>query len=150
MKVMTEGISRIDARMTSAPENTQFTGLLDLATMPLMYAAADVMLFPSYQENCPLAPIEGAAAGLPVVFRDIEEYRHLYEQPYVKASTTEDFIALTRELMYDKYFYADAVNRSKHLVQQFDKDKIREKLINVYERLNNRVPSYLLSWLTEG
>jgi 1,2-diacylglycerol-3-alpha-glucose alpha-1,2-galactosyltransferase len=150
LKVMTEGISRIDARMAAAPDNLQFTGLQDLETMPLMYAAADVMLFPSYQENCPLAPIEGAAAGLPVVFRDIEEYRHLYEYAYIKASSTEDFIAITRELKYDRHFYADAVSRSKQLVVQFDKDKIREKLINVYERLNNGVPSYLMAWLTEG
>jgi 1,2-diacylglycerol-3-alpha-glucose alpha-1,2-galactosyltransferase len=150
MKVMTEGISRIEARKSSAPGNLQFTGLLDLSIMPLVYAAADVMLFPSYQENCPLAPIEGAAAGLPVVFRDIMEYKQLYEHPYLKASSTDDFIALTRELMYDKHFRADAEALSKQLVVQFDKDRIREKLIGVYERLNNRIPSSLMAWLMGG
>ncbi|MCX6308927.1 MAG: glycosyltransferase family 4 protein [Bacteroidia bacterium] len=150
LKVMTEGIARIAARMASAPDNLKFTGLLDLETMPLIYAAADVMLFPSYQENCPLAPIEAAAAGLPVVFRDIEEYRHLYEYAYLKASSTDDFIAMTRELMFDRNVYEDAVAHSRQLVVQFDKDKIREKLIGVYERLDNGVPSYLMSWLLEG
>jgi glycosyltransferase involved in cell wall biosynthesis len=41
--------------------------MLELEDMPLVYAAADVLLFPSYQENCPLAPLEAAACGLPVV-----------------------------------------------------------------------------------
>lgn len=150
MRMMTEGIGRIDARMASAPRNVQFTGMLDLEMMPLMYAAADVMLFPSYQENCPLAPIEGAAAGLPVVFRDIEEYRHLYDHTYLKASTTQDFIVITRELMADRLVFADAVVLSKQLVTQFDRERIREKLIGLYQRLNNRMPSYLFTWLNEG
>jgi 1,2-diacylglycerol-3-alpha-glucose alpha-1,2-galactosyltransferase len=150
MRMMTEGIGRIDTRVASAPGNLQFTGMLDLAMMPLMYAAADIMLFPSYQENCPLAPIEAAAAGLPVVFRDIEEYKHLYEHTYLKASTTQDFIVITRELMADRYVFSDAVALSRQLVVQFDKEKIREKLIDVYQRLHNEAPSYLMSWLKEG
>lgn len=149
MKMMTEGISRIDTRIETAPANLQFTGMLDLTLMPYMYAAADVMLFPSFQENCPLAPIEGAASGLPVVFRDIVEYQKLYDHPYLKASNTEDFIELTRKLMNDKQALANAAALSKQLIVQFDKDRIREKLLSVYTRLNNRIPSYLLAWLME-
>jgi len=37
--------------------------LFPLEKMPLLYNAADMLLFPSYQENCPLVPIEAAAAG---------------------------------------------------------------------------------------
>lgn len=149
MKMMTEGITRIDSRIGSAPKNVQFTGMLDLEQMPYMYAAADVMLFPSYQENCPLAPIEGAASGLPVVFRDIVEYRKLYEYPYLKASTIEGFIAQTRRLMDDEQARAEAELLSKQLLLQFDKERIREKLMAVYNRLNDKVPSYLMAWLTD-
>lgn len=149
MKMMTEGINRIDSRIASAPKNVQFTGMLDLEQMPYMYAAADVMLFPSYQENCPLAPIEGAASGLPIVFRDIVEYRKLYEYPYLKASTTEGFIAQTRRLMDNEHARAEAELLSKQLLLQFDKERIREKLIAVYNRLNDKVPSYLMAWLTD-
>src|SRR5215469_7897436 len=41
----TEGIGRIDKRIKAAPANVRFLGLLDLADMPPMYAAADLFLF---------------------------------------------------------------------------------------------------------
>jgi glycosyltransferase involved in cell wall biosynthesis len=147
-KALTEGINRIDVRMESATENIQFTGLLDLDKMPWMYAAADVLLFTSYQENCPLAPIEGAASGMPVVFRDIEEYSHLYDYPYLKAGSTDEFISMTRKLMNDRAFYANGLTVSSQLISQFDKETIRKKLISLYDRLNNRIPTFDLSWLS--
>lgn len=146
-KAMTEGISRIDARIDSATENIQFTGLLDLDTMPLIYAAADVLLFTSYQENCPLAPIEAAACGMPVVFRDIQEYKTLYDYTYLKANSTMEFIERTKRLMTDKSYYAYGLSVSKQLLLQFDKNRIREKLLNLYERLNNQVSKLTTSWV---
>jgi len=134
--LLTEGIFHINSRMAeSQGSNIQYTGMLGLDQMPLIYAAADMMLFPSYQENCPLAPIEGAASGLPVVFRDIMEYQSLYEHPYLKAANAEEFIQLTRRLMTDTNFYKQGQDISKLLITQFDKNVISEKLINLYKSL---------------
>jgi 1,2-diacylglycerol-3-alpha-glucose alpha-1,2-galactosyltransferase len=141
LKGATEGISRINAKIKSAPKNIQFTGMLELNEMPLIYAAADAMLFTSYQENCPLAPIEAAACGMPVIFRDIDEYKSLYEHPYLKANSNSEFIELTRKLIDDKQFYNDCLSLSKQLVTQFDREVIREKLINLYTQLNNDISS---------
>jgi len=134
-KIMTEGISRIDARIESASTNIQFTGMLNLEQMPLIYAAADLMLFTSYQENCPLAPIEAAACGMPVVFRDIVEYETLYDNYYLKAKNTAEFIETTTRLINEKAFYAEGLKISSMLITQFDKERIRQKLLNLYHRL---------------
>jgi 1,2-diacylglycerol-3-alpha-glucose alpha-1,2-galactosyltransferase len=64
---MTEGIRRLNPRIAAAGTNVRFPGLFPLDQMPLVCNAADLPLFPSYQENCPLVPLEAAAAGLPVV-----------------------------------------------------------------------------------
>jgi 1,2-diacylglycerol-3-alpha-glucose alpha-1,2-galactosyltransferase len=101
------------------------------------------MLFPSYQENCPLAPIEAAACGMPVIYRDIEEYKSLYMNSYIKAASTEEFISLTRRMIEDKEFYNEGLKISQELLIQFDKDIIREKLINVYMSLLNNWESSL-------
>ena len=112
--------------------------------MPYIYAASDLMLFPSYQENCPLAPIEAAACGMPVIYRDIEEYRSLYENPYLKASDKKEFISMTKRMIHDREFYNEGLNISQQLLIQFDKDIIRKKLINVYQSLlNNAEPSII-------
>jgi len=143
---LTEGIRRIDERIGQAPANIQFTGMLDLETMPLVYAAADVLLFTSYQENCPLAPIEAAACGMPVVFRDLQEYSKLYEHSYLKAASTDEFIALTKRLKDDLDFYAQGLIMSGYLVTQFDETRIREKMINLYKELADRIPYLQPLW----
>jgi 1,2-diacylglycerol-3-alpha-glucose alpha-1,2-galactosyltransferase len=131
-KNLTDGVARIDACMAHAGENCQFTGLLDLDQMPLVYAAADMLLFPSYQENCPMAPLEAAAAGLPVVFRDLPEYRSLYKAPYLRAESTASFIDFTHRLKSDSSFMRVGKQLSKQLIQQFDRGNIKQQLLGLY------------------
>jgi 1,2-diacylglycerol-3-alpha-glucose alpha-1,2-galactosyltransferase len=139
---LTEGIARINARVEKAP-GIQFTGMIDLMNMPAIYAAADLLLFPSYQENCPLAPLEAAASGMPVVFRDLEEYRLLYENPYLKGKSTAEFVELTRRLIHDKLFYEQGLALSMQLITQFEKQNIRYKLIELYRELSdNKLPMF--------
>ncbi|HMG13888.1 MAG TPA: glycosyltransferase, partial [Saprospiraceae bacterium] len=122
-------------KIANAPCNIQFTGLMELDQMPELYASADMMLFPSYQENCPLAPIEAAAFGMPVIYRDIEEYSTLYEYPYLKAKTNEEFIVLIKRLSEDECFYQEAYDLSTNLIKQFEKEEIYKKILNVYSEL---------------
>lgn len=129
---LTEAVSRINTRVSEASDRILFTGMLDLEDMPFVYAAADLFLFPSYQENCPLAPIEAAASGIPVVFRDIKEYETLYEHPYLKAKTTSDFIEITRRMVSDKAFYEKGQEMSVKLISQFDRNMIRQRLVDLY------------------
>jgi 1,2-diacylglycerol-3-alpha-glucose alpha-1,2-galactosyltransferase len=104
------------------------------------------MLFPSYQENCPLAPIEAAACGMPVIYRDIEEYKSLYRYEYLKARSTAEFIRLARKMISDRQYYEEGLKISEQLLVQFDKELIREKLIAVYKSLlNNWESSIMLS-----
>jgi len=141
---LTEGIKRINERFTNAGDNVLKTGQINLEEMPLIYAAADLMLFPSYQENCPLAPLEAAACGMPVIFRDIEEYRLLYKNPYLKAGSTEEFITLTKRMIEDRQFYNEGLKVSEQLLVQFDKEIVREKLISVYKSLLINHPSSVM------
>ena len=143
---LTEGIKRIDERLRNASVNFINAGPVELEDMPLIYAAADLMLFPSYQENCPLAPIEAAACGMPVIYRDIEEYKSLYKYEYLKARSAAEFIRLTRRMISDRQYYEEGLKISEQLLVQFDKELIREKLIAVYKSLlNNWESSIMLS-----
>ena len=133
--MFTEGTKRLNKRIAKASAHIKFTGLLDLNDMPYIYSAGDMLLFTSYQENCPLAPLEAAASGIPVVFRNITEYTLLYEHPYLKANSTKEFTKLTEKLISDPTFYEEGKSISSILITQFDKNRIREKLIELYSRL---------------
>jgi 1,2-diacylglycerol-3-alpha-glucose alpha-1,2-galactosyltransferase len=130
--VMTEGIGKLNRRIAGAGAHVKFPGLFDLDKMPLIYNAADMLLFPSYQENCPLVPVEAAAAGLPVVYRDLREYTELYTHPYLKAADTPGFIALTRRLAAEADFRKQAREISRQLLSQFEKHFIRRQLMELY------------------
>lgn len=132
---LSEGIVRINEKFRKAGPNVIRTGQLTLDDMPAIYAASDLMLFPSWQENCPLAPIEAAASGMPVIFRDIAEYKLLYENPYLKAGSTKEFIELTLRMINDTEYFSTGKEISARLLYQFDKDEIRRRLISLYDRL---------------
>jgi 1,2-diacylglycerol-3-alpha-glucose alpha-1,2-galactosyltransferase len=131
----TEGIKRIDEKIKNATSNIQFTGLVDLMQMPHIYAAADLFLFTSFQENCPLAPLEAAASGIPVIYRDLKEYELLYKNPYIKAKDINGFEKMIFDFMHNPNYYVDGVKISEKLVTQFDKDKIRVELVKLYNEL---------------
>lgn len=135
--LLTDGIKHLNARIEKAPANVKFPGLFDLEKMPYVYAACDVLLFPSFQENCPLAPLEAAACGIPVVYRNIIEYEKLYQYPYLKASDNKEFTQIVQRLIHDKKFYLEATDISNQLITQFDKEIVRQKLIALYYELTN-------------
>lgn len=135
--LMTEGIVRLNQLMAEAGENVKFPGMFELEDMPLIYNAADLFLFPSFQENCPLAPLEAAAAGLPVVYRDLKDYTELYQAPYLKAKDTADFIQMTKRLSTDATFREQAKQISSALLRQFEKETIKQQLISLYQEILN-------------
>ncbi|HKJ33625.1 MAG TPA: glycosyltransferase family 4 protein [Balneolales bacterium] len=147
---LTEAVGRINSKIASASKYITFPGMLDLDEMPYIYAAADVFLFPSYQENCPLAPLEAAASGMPVIFRDIKEYRSLYENPYLRASTNEEFVRIIKHLMNEDDYYQKGVKTSEKLVSQFDKNNICEKLVTLYRSVVNKSYSKAESYTKDG
>lgn len=138
---MTEGIKRLNKKIEEAPSNIKFAGLFSLEDMPALYAAADAFIFLSHQENSPLAPIEAAASGIPVMYRDLREYRLLYKNEYFKGSTLEDFVQWITKLSSDPAFYEQGLAVSKQLITQFEKEFIRKKLIRLYKDLIEQAQS---------
>jgi glycosyltransferase involved in cell wall biosynthesis len=108
--------------------------------MPKVYNAADLFLFPSHQETFGLAAAEAAAAGLPVIFRDLPVYETLHNGDYCRAAQTSDFIALTKRLMKDTQFYDEIQTVSQMLTEPFEPARIHEQLISLYKTVSTDSP----------
>ncbi|MGB8489817.1 MAG: glycosyltransferase family 4 protein [Bacteroidales bacterium] len=133
--LLTEGIVRISEKARKASSHVILAGQVGLDQMPLIYAAADLMISTSVQETFGLAPLEAASSGMPVIFRDIEEYKVLFDNPYLKASGVSQYIDMTRRMMNDREYYREGLAISAKLPVQFDKNKIREEFISLYKSL---------------
>lgn len=133
--LVSAGLLELNHLMTEAPANLKFAGLHDLAQMPFIYNAADVLLFPSHQEICPYAPIEAAATGLPVVFRRLPGYAALYNADYCAADDTDGFIRAVGDLLSAPAQYRRAQEISRTLVATFGTESFVDTMVDLYDRV---------------
>ena len=133
--MMSAGIMDLHRLSSNPPPNLKFAGMFDLTLMPRIYNAADVFLFPSFQENCPYAPMEAAACGLPVIFRDLVEYRALYNSTYLHAPSVEGMIACLHSLLSSDLERKRWSALSKALVSAFKPEAYVDKVASLYDRL---------------
>ncbi len=133
--VFSAGILELHRLRAHPPKNLRFVGPYELTQMPLVYNAADAMLFPSFQENCPYAPMEAASCGLPVVFRDLVEYRLLYPSEYLTASDVAGFTKMLREILECPLSRESGSRASVRLAAHFGSAPFIESLAQLYDRL---------------
>ncbi|GLZ37624.1 glycosyltransferase [Actinokineospora sp. NBRC 105648] len=118
----------------SGPGNVTHLGQLPRATVQLYYAAADVYFHPSHQEHAPISVLEAASAGLPLVLRDIDCYRHLYPGLYL-AATDASFTTQIRRLLTKPTLYLEMVRRSGEIASLHSSSQAANELADFYQEL---------------
>ncbi len=73
---LSKNYAKIKALKRKCGNNVIFTGYVDEIIKP--YSAADVFLMPSYAETFGLVILEALSCGLPVLARDIPEFREIF------------------------------------------------------------------------
>lgn len=118
----------------SAPKNVHFPGIVRLEEMASYYKAADLFWLPSEQETFGLVAVEAAAAGLPVMLRDIPDYADTFAD---NAVLTDDNAAIgsIRKFQSDDVFYKVQQAKSKVLAARFDSRQAAAKLVKLYRKL---------------
>jgi 1,2-diacylglycerol-3-alpha-glucose alpha-1,2-galactosyltransferase len=131
----TAGRASLDRLMRSPPPNLTFAGLVDPEKMPAVYNAADVFLFPSWQENGPYAPLEAAACGVPAVLRDLPEYRALYAGPTLTATDDAGFARHVASLLGSAATRARWRAIAQRMVRPFSVDAYVDRMVGIYDGL---------------
>jgi glycosyltransferase involved in cell wall biosynthesis len=64
--------SQLEALAAAARPRFHFVGFLDRETLKALYEQANILVFPSIRENCPMVLLEGMDAGCAVITSDAE------------------------------------------------------------------------------
>src|ERR1035438_5579257 len=103
--------------------------------MPALYNVCDVLFFPSLQEIAAMVIIEAAACGLPLVLRDLPEYKEFYGGGYLAGRNLESFISLIKKLSENRDFYIKKSHESILLAARFNSDSIGSRMLDFYSSL---------------
>jgi 1,2-diacylglycerol-3-alpha-glucose alpha-1,2-galactosyltransferase len=126
--------AKMQRMMDRAPKNMLFPGIVPLEDIKQYYWAADVFFLPSDQETFGLVVVEGAAAGLPVVLRDIPDYTETFSDVALLVSE-KDFAPTFRRLHTDHAYYENLKRKAKKLAERFDSGRSADRLMELYEEL---------------
>ena len=133
--MVSAGIAELRRLKANPPPNLRFAGMFPLDRMPAIYNAADVFLFPSLQENCPYAPLEAAGCGLPIVVRDLPEYRALYRSEYLSAADPLGFTAQVNGLLRSQPKREHWSRASLRLARDFTPEAYVEATAALYDHV---------------
>ncbi len=118
----------------TAPKNLIFTGAVPLEVMPHYYAMANLFWLPSDQETFGMVIVEAAAAGLPVLVRDLEDYDDTFDDNVIRA-TDDSFVEAIKTVMSDKKVYVQWQRKSARIAKRFDSLAATERLVKLYRQM---------------
>ena len=123
--------SRLQALLSSAPANLTFTGRKPRSTVLEHYAAADIFVSPSHQETFGLAALEAAAAGLPIVLRDIMPYPSIFNNCYFSIRDN-DYRKVVAALIENPEMRKTYGESSRQVALRYDSLTVADKLMTAY------------------
>lgn len=133
--VLTAEYKKSTELMETTPKNVKFAGLVPREEMINYYSISDLFFLPSIQETFGLVVIEAAACNLPVLLRDIDVYKKIFGDNYLKAKDVNCFVKIIRKIKSDKRSYEEYRKKAKYIAEKYDRKKVTEDLVKLYKEI---------------
>ena len=133
-KGMSADRAEMEQYMNMKLPNLRFTGVIEREKVVDYNKAADLFFLPSIQETFGIVIVEAAATGLPVLLRDIEQYKVTFKDWYAKGNEA-DFVAIIEKFATDKDFYKHYQQLATKIASEYDSKRGAETLLSVYREV---------------
>lgn len=120
--------------MDNPPSNVRFTGVIPFEQVAQYYQASDLFFLPSEQETFGLVVVEAAAAGLPILLRDIPDYNETFKGDALLVQP-DKYVETINKLKADQAFYDQIAQHSYKIAQRYDSAAGAENLKKLYGQL---------------
>lgn len=97
-----------------------------------VYSAADIFFMPSYAEGHSIVMLEALSMELPIIARDLEEFREAFNDNLIYFSNIEDI----NNTMFEKQIL-QKFKKKTNIIEKYKLDKIIQEHIKLYEQLIN-------------
>lgn len=128
----------MDRMMKLKLPNLRFTGLIERETVIEYCRAADMFWLPSTQETFGIVVVEAAAAGLPVLLRDLALYNDTFGDGYERGDDAT-FVKQIERFATDPDYYGRWQSVAHGIAERYDSRAGAERLMGLYrEVLSNK------------
>lgn len=121
---MTDGYESLRQLMENPPENVIFTGIVDRADMNHIYNMVDLLFIPSYNELFPMTILEAVNLSKPLVIRDLDLYKEILFDDYLRGENNEQFASLIEGLKNDPEMYRFWSQKSDELAHFYSREHV--------------------------
>jgi glycosyltransferase involved in cell wall biosynthesis len=121
--------AKIQMLKTHAHENVIFTGVID--DISRAYSGADIFFMPSHAETFGLVIVEALSAGLPVIARDIYEFREIFGDSVLFFSELDE----ARTLLADEATLKRCAAGARASTEKYDITLIAKRHQQLYREL---------------
>ncbi|URZ08066.1 glycosyltransferase family 4 protein [Clostridium felsineum] len=132
---ITEGYTELKEIVKNPPNNVKFLGIIDREKMNSLYNTADLMFLPSYNELFPMSILEALSLKIPVLLRDIDIYKVILFDYYLKGSNINEFSSIIRNLKNDNTMYNKWSKNSARCHDFYSKEHVLTQWKSFYNKI---------------
>ncbi len=127
--------SAVRDRVTDPPENVTFTGWVD--DIRGAFAAGDIYLFPTQEENQGIAALEAMACGNPVILRDLPVFQEFYTdgRDCLMCETKSGFTQAIRRLSRDPGLADRLSQHARETARTHSLEQVSQRLADIYREM---------------
>lgn len=134
---ITDGYKELKKVFENPPSNVRFLGIVPREKMNDMYNIADVLFMPSYNELFPMSILEASNLHKPILLRDLDLYKDILFDNYMKANDNNGFIKSLKGLKEDKKIYDEFAEKSKNISVFYSKENVLKIWRDFYTKIYN-------------
>jgi len=134
---ISDGYKNIKQIRNDPPGNVKFLGIIDRERMSDIYNMADIFFLPSFDELFPMSILEAMCCRKPVLLRDINVYKDILFENYLKADTPENFAAQIILLRNDESLLEYWREKSWTCREIYSEEHVIKKWQSLYEEAYN-------------
>lgn len=134
---ITDGYEELKKVVDNPPENIKFIGIVERSEMNRIYNMADILFMPSYNELFPMAILETMNCSKPMLLRDLELYKGILKDYYIKGNSNEEFIEVLTKLKTKGNYYNEAKELSRKGARFYSREYVLEQWQEFYDMVYN-------------